>query len=183
MHPFPMSPPATHATRRSAVNRRRSALVVAILVACLTLPARDAGAGCNTNGLNCGLTSMSNERTCMATVMCTGQPIPGAPWIFVKVASMNVLDCQPSPYVAAVTPTLTIALTARATATMTAATRSCRWAWSTGSWYTAGSITINSSDGLPIELMGFAIEDDTPSAAPEEEPATTAEEESSSAPE
>ncbi len=176
MHPFPMSPPAT----RLAANRRRSALVVALLVACLTLPAKDAGAGCNTNAVNCGFSSMSSARTCTATVMCTGG-YPGAPWVFARIATMNVLSCEPA-LVVSVTPTLTAALTVRA-ATAASPSRSCRWVWSTGSGLTAGSTTIDSSDGLPVELMGFAIEDDTPSTAPEEETATTAEEESSSAPE
>ncbi len=118
-------------------------------------------AGCNRGAVNCNNNTAGTKRTCTANLVCTGAIVPT--WTVITANSNNVTACSPT-YVYPSGATLTVALLARANVTAPP-TRSCQWSWHSRAYATNGTTSIATSDGLPVELMGFSIEEDDESPA------------------
>jgi len=134
---------------------------------------RQATANCTVN---------SGIQTCSATLMCSGggtpdaksRPEVAARWSLRKTGSQNVIACSPASSSHHFSPTATFTLSAMA-ATAGTAFRECNWQWySNGSisvaveagsamktrsriQATMGTVVIDNSDGLPVELMEFSV--------------------------
>ena len=104
----------------------------------------------------------------------------GNTFVGVLLADMNdVTGCSPTQTNA--TTSITFTVTAMALTTATTGDRRCTWNWSTGAARVPGTFSIQSSNGLPVELMDFTIESNDrsrPRAA--EEPSVVTDDENSS---
>ncbi len=130
-----------------------------------------AGAGCNRGAVNCMNNTAAMQRTCTATLKCTNAPSHDR-WTVFSADSNNVTECNPTyHYILGATATFTLSAMAM---TSSPSTRSCTWSWGTLIFFTFGTVSINTADGLPVELMGFSVEgEDEPAAAATEPEAET----------
>ena len=94
---------------------------------------------------------------CSATLMCSNAPSNDT-WTLIRSSSLNVLSCSPqSQMIVGATVTFDLMVTAAFNAPYT---RSCTWSWYTPSSVgTAGfgTVEIDESDGLPVELMELEV--------------------------
>ena len=68
------------------------------------------------------------------------------------VLSQNVLGCSPA--------TLSDVFKLAAIAKLSATSPVCQWQCDCGSGYRSQLLTIDGSDGLPVELMSFSVDDE-----------------------
>ncbi len=158
-------PPCLGAGPRSDRIVCATFLVALILAAAHLLVPQRAQAECVRGAVNC--TSMASMRTCTAMLACMNPPV-FARWSAYGYP-VNVTYCN-APLAKSTSPSFT--LIARAITTPAAATRSCIWDWHTIYFSTSGSVSITTADGLPVELMNFAIEDGDAQGADDAEPAS-----------
>ena len=109
-------------------------------------------------------TNRATTRTCSATLMCDHPAVQY--WAVSATFGPNVSDCQPSLEGRTLATTFTLVALAMTSAP---ATRTCSWIWSgvSASYLPVsdGVVQITGGDGLPVELMDFAIEDGGSAAA------------------
>lgn len=108
----------------------------------------------------CNLTGPANSiRECVATVMCDNAPCGSGGAVYtVTTQQQNVSACLPMNQMYAAGGLQTVTITARAMRTA-ATPRVCGWKWTALNAPDTGPISIDQSDGLPVELLDFAIVD------------------------
>ena len=113
-----------------------------LLVTSLALVAVESNAQCTTSITNSGTVTMT------ATPYYFITKTLGGTFNCQLTATNNVLNCQPGPTIGVSSSVSYVYATAATAAT----NPSC--AWNCG----CGAVTIDTNDGLPVELMDFSVE-------------------------
>lgn len=143
--------------RQQALARRGGLiriLVLCFLLAVLTYPPA-IEAQCVRGAVMCTNHATLPQRTCSASVMCSGFPGTSTGTLL-TAGSNNVISCSPTSTTIFTPGTLMIVAVANPTAPTS---RSCSWDWNSGYESITGSFSITTADGLPVELMDFSIDD------------------------
>lgn len=131
-----------------------------VIVALCTFSAV-ASANCSRGAVSC--TVMTGIKTCNADVDCVGIPMGNVVELSVT-SSTGILGCQPTmttapPMGFAGAVNFTISASA---STMAQSTHSCTWRWSIGGVRRGGGLfVISDAQGLPVELMDFAVDEES----------------------
>ena len=115
-------------------------------------------ADCVRGAVSCTNDTTAMQRVCSASLVCENAPSSGLWWAQSSIAS-NVQSCTPTNQNIRAVPsagTVTFTLVARANTT-SPTTRACGWHWFTSTGIADGSTSINTIDGLPVELMEFSV--------------------------
>ena len=139
---------------RLSNHRVRGVVCVVTFILTAFWSAAPVVAGCTRGPVAC--TTAAGYKTCTATVRC----IPGyynPTWRLAVIASQNVVSCDPTASTLT-HPNATFNLVARARTTAPL-TRSCLWQPDSPSRYSVDAVSIQTSDGLPVELMDFSIDE------------------------
>lgn len=134
-------------------------LIRACLLVTLSLVAfGNAQAACNAGGVSCMAGPLAGQKQCSRTVMCEATTY-GSGAIGV-ISSSGPVSCTGGGNFTDIAP---FSGTLVAIATATATYHQCSWTWSSFTTISSStffdSIQISTSDGLPVELMGFSIPD------------------------
>lgn len=119
-----------------------------------------ASADCFRGAVSC--TVMSDIKTCTANVDCGGIP-PGVMARLSVTSSTGILGCQPTmtsgggPFGGMARFTISASAS-----TAAQSNHSCTWRWSIGGVRRGGgTLVISDAQGLPVELMDFAVDEES----------------------
>lgn len=122
----------------------------------LAAPSAKAGGGCTAGTVTCSPHPTLARKVCSRNLSCNGlSPVMAT---VTSVTNTGVAGCTPTSGMLTGGSMVTFTLVA-SVSTNAQATHTCGWDWNTTALSNNGNVQIDSSDGLPIELLEFSIED------------------------